>query len=180
MRAVLPKEPKPRSWRQHLHRSPCWPFAARAAPQLEISSATMSSSYSHKTSWAPRLAEAEFLCVYLWRQCNIFFNFFPRKMLGENAREKCMEEGKNVNDHSIVALPQTNVCEYFCESKRILFAVCCVTLEREYLKIQAHICRKSSANYEKTEKMDIKCSNICRGFFNSSKSKRNENLVKGE
>jgi len=106
--------------------------------------------------------------------------FSQGRCWGENAREKCMEEGKNVNDHSIVALPQTNVCEYFCESKRILFAVCCVTLEREYLKIQAHICRKSSANYEKTEKMDIKCSNICRGFFNSSKSKRNENLVKGE
>lgn len=85
-----------------------------------------------------------------------------------------------MSDPSLVALTQTNICEYFCETSHILFIIHCMTLEREYLKIQAHICRKSSANYEKRQKMDIKCSNICRGFFNSSKSKRNEKLVKGE
>lgn len=86
-----------------------------------------------------------------------------------------------MSDPHLVALTQTNVCEYFCKTNHILFIIHCMTLEREYLKIQAHICRKSIANYEKTQKMDIKCSNICRGFFlNSSKSKRNEKLVKGE
>lgn len=79
--------------------------------------------------------------------------------------EKHTEEDKNASDCSIVVPTQTNVCEYFCKTNLILFVIHCVTLEREYLKIQAHICRKSSTNYGETQKMDIKCSNICRGFF---------------
>jgi len=58
-----------------------------------------------------------------------------------------------------------NVCGYFCKTNHILFVTHCMTLERECLNIQAHICRKNSTNYENTQKMDIKCSNICRGFF---------------
>lgn len=191
MRVVLPKEPEARSWQTMTASKPALPHSLLAhvghmlsvlplgrihpRPQRTLKMATQRSRHLElKISMYVPLEIA---------QCIVFpSHIFKKKRWWENAGEKknIWKRAKMWPMVALWALLQTNVCEYFCKTNRILFAICCMTLEREYLKLQAHICRKSSTNYEKTEKMDIKCSNICRGFFNSSKSKRNEKLVKGE